>query len=500
MEAIMMEAPSHQTRVSDTKSLMWLLPAAALLFFSNGRWIVPAAAWWAPVFLLRFVRSQRPRVGLGAACAVSIVIPALTWKGIIPLHDWRYFLVTSFMGLMSFLPYALDRMGVSRLRGFASTLVFPMAWVAIEQLSVWTSPFGSWGSAAYTQAENLPLVQIVSVAGLPGLVFLMAWFASAVNGAWESDFEGPGARAGVLGYAALLAIVLLAGSARLALLPPRAATVRVASLTVKPARPVEIWRSGQGPLSDAEMTSIRRGAAALFDSLLERSRREARAGARIVVWSEGSAVCFKEDEPGLISRAGEFSRREGIYLFVALVTFTPGRPLHENQLLTFDPAGRLAIRYHKARPAPGDPETGADRSLPILASPFGRMGGAICYDMDFPDLVREQGRAGVDFMLVPSSDWKELDPLHTRMALVRGVENGCSVVRQTANGLSAAADYEGRLLATMDYFRTEDRVMVAQVPTRGVRTVYSRVGDLFAWMCIVGLFLALGAAARLPPR
>src|SRR2546422_192072 len=150
----MMEAPSNRTRVFATKSWVWLLPAAALLFFSNGRWIVPAAAWWAPVFLLRFVRSQRPWVGLGTGLAVSVIVPALTWKGLIPLHDWHYFLVTAVMGLMSFLPYALDRLTGSRLRGFTSTLVFPMACVAIEQLSVWTSPFGSWGSAAYTQAEN----------------------------------------------------------------------------------------------------------------------------------------------------------------------------------------------------------------------------------------------------------------------------------------------------------------------------------------------------------
>lgn len=41
----------------------------------------------------------------------------------------------------------------------------------------------------------------------------------------------------------------------------------------------------------------------------------------------------------------------------------------------------------------------------------------------------------------------------------------------------------------MDFFQTADQVMVAQVPTRGVRTLYARVGDAFAWACILGLVL-----------
>lgn len=41
--------------------------------------------------------------------------------------------------------------------------------------------------------------------------------------------------------------------------------------------------------------------------------------------------------------------------------------------------------------------------------------------------------------------------------------------------------------------------MVAQVPIRGVRTVYARVGDLFAYLTVVGLALLSAAAIRRPP-
>lgn len=81
------------------------------------------------------------------------------------------------------------------------------------------------------------------------------------------------------------------------------------------------------------------------------------------------------------------------------------------------------------------------------------MAAAICFDMDFPDLIRRPGLQRADLILAPSSDWREIDSVHTRMALFRGIENGCSVVRQTNKGLSAAADWQGRVLARGDSSR-----------------------------------------------
>ena len=92
----------------------------------------------------------------------------------------------------------------------------------------------------------------------------------------------------------------------------------------------------------------------------------------------------------------------------------------------------------------------------------------------------------------PSGDWKDIDPYHTNMMAFRAIENGFSVVRVTGLGLSAAYDYQGRTLATMDYFKTKDKVFTAYVPEKGVRTVYSQIGDLFSWLSIAGLIAIIG--------
>jgi len=54
-----------------------------------------------------------------------------------------------------------------------------------------------------------------------------------------------------------------------------------------------------------------------------------------------------------------------------------------------------------------------------------------------------------------------------------------------------SSDYQGRALAAMDHFLTTERVMVASLPTASARTVYARIGDLFAWACLFGCIALL---------
>jgi apolipoprotein N-acyltransferase len=86
------------------------------------------------------------------------------------------------------------------------------------------------------------------------------------------------------------------------------------------------------------------------------------------------------------------------------------------------------------------------------------------------------------------------------MALVRGLENGCAVVRQTNRGLSAAADAQGRILAATDFFSSSPCVMVAQLPSRGVRTLYARLPLLFPALCVLVLLGAAGFSISASPR
>jgi apolipoprotein N-acyltransferase len=250
--------------------------------------------------------------------------------------------------------------------------------------------------------------------------------------------------------------------------------------------------------SEADVETIRRNGTAILDDLLARAAQEARAGAGIVFWGEANGFSLKQDEAATIARGAEVASRQGIYLGMALAVFdgTGERPL-ENKIVMIDPRGRVAFEYHKGIPVPG-PEAAmqvmGDGRIPTLESPYGRLGATICFDMDFPGYLRQAGRSHVDILLVPSNDWAAIDPWHTQMARLRAIEQGFNLVRHTSGGLSIACDHQGRVLGAMDHYTTATRDLVAHVPTRGVETIYARVGDLFAWLCTGGLVL-LGVIA-----
>jgi apolipoprotein N-acyltransferase len=117
---------------------------------------------------------------------------------------------------------------------------------------------------------------------------------------------------------------------------------------------------------------------------------------------------------------------------------------------------------------------------------FGTLSGVVCWDDAFPATVRQAGRNGTDTLMVPANDFREVDPLRTQMAVYRATENGVSLVRQASNGLSMATDPYGRVLGTMDHLTASERVMVAQVPTKRVFTLYAIIGDLFGWLAMAG--------------
>jgi apolipoprotein N-acyltransferase len=170
-------------------------------------------------------------------------------------------------------------------------------------------------------------------------------------------------------------------------------------------------------------------------------------------------------------------------------------PYVQNQAILIDPQGQLVWTYDKARPIPGMEElTPGDGRVPTVDTPYGRLANLICFDADFPDLARQGGRQNVDLMLVPSNDWREFGTVHTQKSTLRAIENGYSLIRQDTNGLAQAVDYHGRVLASSDYFTSDQQTMVAYIPTSGVRTIYATIGDVFAWLSVIALALLVGAA------
>jgi len=117
-------------------------------------------------------------------------------------------------------------------------------------------------------------------------------------------------------------------------------------------------------------------------------------------------------------------------------------------------------------------------------------------DVSYPELLQQAGRNHVDVLFAPTHDilpWAATDAAEARY---RAIENGFVLVRATGNGPSLMVDPQGRIVAEQDYFTSQTGIMLASVPTHGVTTVYGRIGDVFAYMGVLGL-LTLAARSLL---
>lgn len=473
-------------------ALGWLMAVLAC----GGGWDIATAAWLMPIFLLRFGRNSVVLVAVaGLMSAMLVQTFAYLILNAIPFNA-----MTLSLGLIVSsayaLPLILDRLIGGRLSPGLRILLLPVAMVAVEFGIGSVLPLGTAiGMRATTQGENLALLQIISITGPYAIAFLIGVTATVANRLIEEPSRAVLLRSTVPLVISLTTIVLL-GQARLALSPPATLTpsVKIAGISpdLEARRAVNALldnSSSPAASTSAETLEMRAAYSRIALALLADTRRAARAGAKIVVWSETAAPTSEADKPALLAQIATVAHDEQIYLNAAI-----GVPYSRNETYLFGPDGRQLWHYRKNHPVPGmEPVQPFENAIPVVMTPYGRLANLICFDGDFPALARVRA----DIMMTPSWDWPEVSYAHTmRMVRLRAIENGYALIRPVFDGVTGAFDRLGRTLVMQESTSPGARMTIVDMPIRNPQTIYNRVGDLFAWMCSLGLIALVGAALR----
>lgn len=474
-----------------------------LLPFAQLQTTVPLAAWLAPILLLRFARTARPRVWVPVLVLVTCAAQTVALRGI---FEGPEVLIVGLTGAFSVVPYLADRLVARRLRGLPATLVFPTAAV-ITEWSISLTGLGTLGSTANALVTDAGLRQVVSVTGVWGVIFVVGWIAASVNEVWSTGPNRDAMRRVLAPVVALVLVVLAAGQVRVAFDRPAPETVRVAGLAADRGL-TDAMDAPSLPELATGTDQVRRSARAEFapvaDELLERTARVARDGAKIVSWAEAAVFVLAEDSAALVERARDLAHTEGIYLQLGTVVVrqTQDHPYAENHAIMIGPDGRVIWDYLKTVHPFGDNQVyePGPGTVPTVSTPYGVLSTVICYDADFPALVRQAGRAGTDILLVPANDWQPIDAMHAQAATYRAVENGLTMVRPTGGGHSTVVNHLGETLAFGDYYATERVTVVAAVPIRGSRTAYPFLGEALVLLSaiVLGMLTLVSIVRRRP--
>jgi nitrilase len=138
---------------------------------------------------------------------------------------------------------------------------------------------------------------------------------------------------------------------------------------------------------------------------------------RSTPWSRGNQwyrrlIDNAVEAPGEATETiGEAARRVGAWVAIGVNELDPNGSTLFNTLLYFSPDGELAGKHRKLMPTGGERlvwGSGDGSTLPVLDTPFGRLGGLLCWENYMPLARAAMYAKGIDIWVAPTWDCSEV--------------------------------------------------------------------------------------------
>lgn len=249
---------------------------------SNGEWCIPIFAWIYPILFLCMIYLNPTR-------KVCLIISSIYATGFI-VQFWRAIgmdikiciIVAILLSFLKVLPYIY--WSKSKMR-FQNTIIFASIMVSIEYIIYLIYPILGGLSDAYTQYQNLYLLQLVTVTGIYGITFLMYWTAAVVIWIWNNKNQKEYIRKYIIVYGSVIGLVFVYGVVMFHFAGNSDKSIRIAGVTVPIS---ELLNNDEDVYStfytntftDENITNARSKLSSAADELFLKTELEAQAGAK----------------------------------------------------------------------------------------------------------------------------------------------------------------------------------------------------------------------------
>jgi apolipoprotein N-acyltransferase len=251
----------------------------------------------------------------------------------------------------------------------------------------------------------------------------------------------------------------------------------------------------------------------ILDRYLRLTGQALRRGADLVIWPESATPFMFERDPVGQETLRALAREVRVpILFGSDQEVTRPEPALYNAAFLIAPDGRTAAVYRKIHLVPWGEFIPMKRLLffvsPLVDSfmdfspgtsmvmlPVGShlTSTAICYEVVYPSLVRQAVQAGSELLTTITNDaWyghSSAPYQHFALASMRAVEQGRYLARAANTGISGVVDPYGRIVRQSGIF--EQVALVEPVRFLTGRTIYSRIGDVIAYVAIAIVAIGL---------
>lgn len=512
---------------SETPAWLRLFIAAvsgAALSFSYSGFYLSIYSWVCLGVLLIALFGATPRVayGCGFLHGLCFVLTSVPWIAeVLAVHGglsrpggWGVLLLIALVwgAVNGVVTWAIHRLSLRSIT--LACIGTPFFWVSFEMIRNHLPEISfPWNLLGYPAAANVALVQLTTLTGIYGLSFVVAAFNGLLAWSDADTKHSPKQRLAILVSAAGLVLVVM-------IVGPRFVPKPVANHT---ARAVQL----NFPEADQYPNDWFTQHASDLDELQRFSLAPSANHPDLLVWPEAPAP-FSFQDAQFASLASNLATRFQHPFIVGVVEWKPetvsgGAAPHTvlapyNSALMFDPQGRLEFSYDKIHLVPFgeyEPFPLIHRVVTNVSSEVGgfrkgtkysvgqfpngySFGVFICYEAIYPGEIRRFAASGAQLFVNISNDgWfghSAAAEQHLRMARVRAVENRRWIVRTTNSGITVSIDPYGRIFRPLP----QDVRAAADLPYdfRTDKTLYTRFGDWFAWLCVLFSVILLASTFR----
>jgi apolipoprotein N-acyltransferase len=392
----------------------------------------------------------------------------------------------------------------------------PIVWVAIEYIRSFGKLGFTWNNLCYTQTQATQLIQFVSLTGANGVSFLIVLINVMVIQAWLHRKKMP-ATSGrlIIGIMLIFLTLEIAGALVLqsAKSPADKRNVHVALIQPN-VDPNDKW----------DLNSYRNIMQLLHD-LTDSAAVEPRD---LIVWPETATPTYlRRNQRYSLTKILSHIRRLNVHLLTGVPDFEfrsaddysvynstfllrPDSPKIEHyrkmKLVPFGeyiPLAGIFPGLNNLNLGQGLFEPGKQPtvfSIPLRVETTAKedtilnFSSVICYESSFPYIVREGIRGGAELLVIVSNDaWygnNSAPYLHMEISRLRAIENRVPVVRSANTGVSIICDAYGRVIARANFDQKD--WLSAELAQGDRKTFFSRFGNWFGVVNVIGLFCILG--------
>jgi len=274
----------------------------------------------------------------------------------------------------------------------------------------------------------------------------------------------------------------------------------------------------QANVDQAQKWDVTR-ARTIFQEYLRMTRQAIDEGATFVLWPESSPPFMFDEDPGGAEIVRGLARQSKVTLLLGSDQIERGAPnrLYNSAFLIRDD-GTTAGLYRKMHLVPFG-EYVPLQSLLFFAAPLTqqvgtfsaglaanvlpvgghRVSAAICYEVVYPELVRQFVMNGSELVTTITNDaWfgdTSAPYQHFAQAGMRAIEEGRYLVRAANTGISGIVDPYGRVVAETPVY--QQAVLVGDARFLRTSTFYARHGDVLVYASVV---LVIGLLVSGRPR